>query len=32
MGVPGRNASTVVLKDLKRSRSIVRIRDIVTNR
>ena len=32
MGVPGRNASTVVLKDLKRSRSIVRIRDIVTHR
>ena len=32
MGVPGRNASTVVLKDLKRGPSIVRIRDIVTNR
>lgn len=32
MGVPGRNASTVVLKDLKRNRGIVRIRDIVTSR
>ena len=32
MGVPGRNASTVVLKDLKRGRSVVRIRDIVTSR
>ena len=32
MGVPGRNASTVVLKDLKRTRRIVRIRDIVTSR
>jgi hypothetical protein len=32
MGVPGRNASTVVLKDLKRGRGVVRIRDIVTSR
>ena len=32
MGVPGRNASTVVLKDLTRGRGVVRIRDIVTSR
>ena len=32
MGIPGRNASTVVLKALKRGRVIVRIRDLVTNR
>ena len=32
MGVPGRNASTVVRKDLKRSRTIVRVRDLVTDR
>ena len=30
MGVPGRNASTVVRKDLKRGRTIVRVRDLVT--
>ena len=32
MGVPGRNASTVVRKDLKRSRTIIRVRDLVTDR
>jgi phytoene dehydrogenase-like protein len=32
MGVPGRNASTVVRKDLKRGRTIVRVRDLVTDR
>jgi phytoene dehydrogenase-like protein len=32
MVVPGRNASTVVLKDLKRGRGLVRIRDVVTAR
>jgi phytoene dehydrogenase-like protein len=32
MGVPGRNASTVVLKELKRGRGLVRIRDVVTAR
>jgi phytoene dehydrogenase-like protein len=32
MGIPGRNASTVVLKALKRGRGIVRIRDLVTDR
>jgi hypothetical protein len=32
MGVPGRNASTVVLNDLRRGRAIVRIRDLVIDR
>jgi phytoene dehydrogenase-like protein len=32
MGVPGRNASTVVLKDLRRGRGLVRIRDLVADR
>jgi phytoene dehydrogenase-like protein len=32
MGVPGRNASTVVLKDLRRGRGLVRIRDMVADR
>ena len=32
MGIPGRNASTVVLKDLRRGRGLVRIRDLVADR
>jgi phytoene dehydrogenase-like protein len=32
MGVPGRNASTVVLKDLRRGRGLIRIRDLVPDR
>jgi phytoene dehydrogenase-like protein len=32
MGVPGRNASTVVLKDLRRRRRLVKIRDLVIDR
>ena len=32
MGVPGRNASTVVLKDLRRGGGLVRIRDLVADR
>ena len=32
MGVPGRNASTVVVKDLKRGRSLTRVRERTAGR